>query len=182
MRINSIKQLPVKYQRQAAEQLKAQKPVVAKSAGIGKILRANPTVMPNRTAKDAEIVSEIQFEFPLRVVSEANQHEHWTAKGKRKVAQQMETEAMWIYHVRQRIIKTPCVVTFTKFGVSELDSDNLVGSFKHVRDQVAKQLGIDDGDTSKVTYIVKQQKIKPSEHKHSHWISIHIKAVENEGI
>ena len=40
----------------------------------------------------------------------------------------------------------PCVITITRIGPRKLDSDNLAGSAKHVRDGVADWLGIDDGD------------------------------------
>ncbi len=174
MRINSINDLPEKYRQQAAAQIKAQRPVAARSAGIGKFLRA----MTVDDTTDADIkcgqISEISFSFPLRVLSEANQHEHWSKKNKRKVAQQNETAAMWRFHVGQKSIKLPCAITFTKFGPTLLDSDNLQGAFKHVRDEVARQLGVDDGDTTKVVYRAQQKKITGKQ-KHRHWISIDIR-------
>ncbi len=37
-------------------------------------------------------------------------------------------------------------VTFTRVGPRRLDSDNVQGTLKGIRDEVAKQLGVDDGD------------------------------------
>lgn len=43
------------------------------------------------------------------------------------------------------MIVAPLIVTMTRVAPSAgLDSDNAVGSMKHVRDAVAKVLGIDD--------------------------------------
>jgi hypothetical protein len=49
------------------------------------------------------------------------------------------------------------VVTITRIGPRQLDSDNAVGSAKHVRDQVAACLGLDDGD-KRLTWNVEQAK------------------------
>ena len=40
----------------------------------------------------------------------------------------------------------PLVITITRIGPRELDSDNLAGSAKHVRDGIADWLGINDRD------------------------------------
>lgn len=50
-------------------------------------------------------------------------------------------------------LKPPFRVTITRVGRRMLlDDDNLATSAKHVRDGIAQALGVDDGDTSKVTW------------------------------
>ena len=39
------------------------------------------------------------------------------------------------------------VISLVRFGRRPLDSDNLAGSQKHLRDAIAASLGIDDGDS-----------------------------------
>lgn len=103
--------------------------------------------------------------FDIKTVSEANQREHWAKKLKRKKSQQ-ETFS-WMWHVLKTCgkakVQLPAVVTFTRFSCKELDSDNLAGSFKHVRDQLAKEIGIDDG-SDQIRFEYKQERIAKREH------------------
>jgi hypothetical protein len=54
------------------------------------------------------------------------------------------------------LYELPVDVHLTRYASRALDSDNLVGSMKHVRDAVAHWLGIDDGDP-RVSYQVGQR-------------------------
>lgn len=40
----------------------------------------------------------------------------------------------------------PCTVTLVRIGPRTMDDDNNAGALKAVRDEVAKLLGVDDGD------------------------------------
>lgn len=40
----------------------------------------------------------------------------------------------------------PVTVTITRVGPQPMDFDNLVSSIKYVRDQIAEEIGVDDGD------------------------------------
>jgi len=51
----------------------------------------------------------------------------------------------------------PLVVTMTRIAPRELDDDNLVRSFKTVRDKIADLLNIDDRD-KRVTWVVAQRR------------------------
>lgn len=84
------------------------------------------------------------YRFDVRTVSEANFREHWASKMRRKKAQQREVSFVW--RALGIKVKLPAVITFTRHSPHLLDSDNLAGAFKHVRDQVAREIGIDDGD------------------------------------
>lgn len=87
---------------------------------------------------------ELTFTAPIRLISEANQREHWAAKHRRKRAQQNAMTLFWrTSHIVPHI---PCSVTITRIGQRRLDTDNLAGACKHVQDAIAAEIGIDDGD------------------------------------
>ena len=99
--------------------------------------------------------------IPVKLVSEANMREHWAIKNKRKRTQQ----AVVAYALLGcKLPPLPVHVVITRVGVRKLDSDNLAGSAKGVRDQIAKVLGCDDGDESKVTWEYRQRKGVPKEY------------------
>lgn len=72
--------------------------------------------------------------IPMKIVSEANNREHWTVKNKRK--NQLG------YYINSALngksFPIPACVTFERSGVRQLDDDNLAYAFKGVRDTVAK--------------------------------------------
>jgi hypothetical protein len=90
-------------------------------------------------------ITSLEFSAPIRTISEANQSEHWRVKHRRKKAQQKEMNAEWLQAAKGRKIALPCLVRFVRIGAKSLDADNLAGSFKHVQDEVARLLGVDDG-------------------------------------
>ena len=111
--------------------------------------------------------------FDIKTVSEANQREHWATKNRRKKEQQMAFRAYWrLQSVRQRSVNEPTAITFTRYSCKELDQDNLAGAFKHVQDQLARELGIDDGDAA-VKWKYEQRKIA----KRQHYFTIEIEAL-----
>lgn len=93
------------------------------------------------------------WRLPIKVVSEANQAEHWRKRAKRKKAQK---EAMHAFMAGLSSVAPPfpVIVKFTKlnWGKKALDTDNLAGAFKHVQDAMAEILGCDDGERDKVTW------------------------------
>lgn len=97
------------------------------------------------------------IEFPLRTVSEANQSEHWMARYRRKKAQQREVNAEWKAKFKNRKIQLPCVVTLTRIGPKLLDTDNLAGSWKWVQDEIARLIGVDDGNTNLLRFEYQQE-------------------------
>jgi hypothetical protein len=99
------------------------------------------------------MITHIDFAVPnCKTVSEMNAREHWHIRHRRKQDQQ-EAVAIAMYSaLRGRKIQLPCVVKLTRIGPKKLDSDNLAGALKFCQDQIARQLGVDDGDESKVTW------------------------------
>lgn len=102
--------------------------------------------------------------FDIKTVSEANQREHWRTKHSRKKVQQADFAYLWRAHwPRPMAVEFPVTITFTRHSCKELDADNLAGAFKHVQDQLARELGIDDGSAS-VTWRYEQERIPKREH------------------
>ena len=97
----------------------------------------------------------ISVTLPLRLVSEANAHAHWRARQRRAKYQHNVVALLLARPLRG--MAPPCVVTITRIAPHALDSDNAVGSAKHVRDAVAKCLGVDDREPC-IEWIVKQRK------------------------
>lgn len=100
--------------------------------------------------------------FDIKLVSEANTREHWRKRNERKKAQQLEFMVEWRRHKPR--VQLPAVITFTRYANKMMDEDNLAGAFKHVQDQLARELKIDDGDRSRVTWKYTQVQIPQVQH------------------
>ncbi len=107
-----------------------------------------------RQALDAEPMILVDFTASIRLVSEANIHEHWATTAKR-----VKEQRRWIYvHARKHMpVPLPCIVTMTRIAPRELDDDNAVRSCKAIRDELALLMGIDDRDP-RVHWRVRQAK------------------------
>lgn len=87
--------------------------------------------------------------IPLKVETETNFHQHWRIKQKR-VHQQF---AAVQYMIPRHYLPTlPVAVSFVRYGVKSLDTDNLVSAFKHVRDCIAGMYGCGDGPNDPITW------------------------------
>jgi hypothetical protein len=105
----------------------------------------------------ADVGSGVIVELPIRLVSEANAHEHWRVKAKR-VKEQRAAVLRWLTaHLAGSTLQTPLEVTITRIAPRAMDSDNAVGSAKHCRDAVAEWLGRKDGPSDPITWDVKQE-------------------------
>lgn len=82
----------------------------------------------------------------LRLVSEANQREAWYQRNARKkVQQEVVKAALRGLDPLGYLVTSELRITLIRQGMRTLDTDNLAGSGKHVRDAIAKHIGIDDG-------------------------------------
>lgn len=93
----------------------------------------------------------------LRLVSEANAHEHWQIKARRVASQRLVVTGTLNRIARPKL---PIHVEITRIAPRMLDGDNLAGSAKAVRDAIARWLGVDDADwkaTARVTWEVRQE-------------------------
>ena len=99
----------------------------------------------------------VTFTIPIRVMSEANQRDHWAKRFRRKQQQQELTRihagAVGLaIQPGERLRIALCAV------LSQLmDSDNLAGAFKHVRDTLAALIGLDDG-SDRLEWVYTQRK------------------------
>lgn len=104
----------------------------------------------------------------LRTESELNKREHWRKAHARKTAQ--KTAVVWALRPALTVglfAELPLLVTMTRYSPAPMtrtingrvvdmpDSDNLISSQKYVRDTIAKELGVDDGDP-RITWVVER--------------------------
>ena len=80
---------------------------------------------------------EKKFEWviPMKIISEANTHEHWTKSSKRHKMQQFLVRCEFRHHEMK--VQLPCNIKLTRLSARFLDSDNLQIAFKWIRDQIA---------------------------------------------
>lgn len=95
----------------------------------------------------------------LKTLSEQNLREHWRTRAARTKHQKHTVGLVLHGSVAHTMMAlAPLVVTMTRVSPGPgLDSDNMVSSQKHVRDAIAKVLGVDDKD-SRVEWVVNQKK------------------------
>lgn len=96
----------------------------------------------------------MKISLPFRTVSAANAREHWAIKSRRNKEERTVTK-LAVRNSIQKLLR----ITLTRHGPRKLDSDNLAGSFKAVRDGVADALGIDDGSDA-VEWVYHQEPSK----------------------
>lgn len=111
-------------------------------------------------------------QMKIRTISMANVREHWAVRAKRNKAHRAAVAAQFVWCPETlRETPFPLTVTLTRYGKRLLDDDNLAGSFKAIRDEVATQLGRDDNPTSGISWVYRQHKAK------DYWINIEVEAV-----
>jgi hypothetical protein len=100
--------------------------------------------------------------LPLKIESTLNKREHWGARRKR--AKQHRDSAYWgLAASKVRLPDLPQVIRLTRIAPRELDTDNLAGGFKSIRDGIADWLLIDDKD-KRVEWRYAQEVGKPKEY------------------
>ena len=98
-----------------------------------------------------------QFVIPVRTKSELNMHEHWRARQKRAKDQRTGARLCALAVIGNEVTTLPKIITLTRIAPGKLDSDNLAGSCKHVRDGIADAIGMDDGD-ERLTWLYAQRR------------------------
>lgn len=83
----------------------------------------------------------MQVTVPLYLPSLANLR-RWHAIMRLKARQRM---AVHLCMLNRPLPAPPLIVTITRVGPRALDDDNLSAACKYVRDQIADEVGIDDG-------------------------------------
>ncbi len=106
-----------------------------------------------KTGKDGVLtrygLSAVELAIPVRVVSEANQRDHWAVRKRRFDAQKMALAGVL---AGISLPPLPVAVMWTKLGGRNLDTDNLAGSFKALRDHLADHYRVDDAAGSGIAW------------------------------
>ncbi len=111
-------------------------------------------------------IKSISIKIPIRLVSEANNTDHWTKKHKRKKKISLLLKT---YLPDLGKCQLPCKVILTRVAPRRFDFDNLVISFKHVRDQISGMLipGLAAGradDDDRIEWEYRQERGNPKEY------------------
>jgi len=115
------------------------------------------------TVADRKIIKLI-LELPIKIISEANNADHWSQKRKRRESIKDEVLIEMAKLLRGFPFRLPCQVVLTRFGARRMDDDNLANAFKAVRDAVAQKLRVDDGDTKNIKWIYDQDTYRYKEY------------------
>ena len=97
----------------------------------------------------------IEFIIPVRTVSESNIHAHWTKRAAR-AAMQRETSYLVTKTHKHISSRPPATVLLVRVGRNLLDSDNLQGSLKAVRDGIAQVWGCGDAPSGPIVWAYDQ--------------------------
>ena len=98
--------------------------------------------------------------IPLRLGRGLNDREHRMARVRRVKRERRAIHLLWPWQWKGRTQAFPLLVTLTRVSPSPkpLDDDNLAASLKAVRDQVAAELGVDDGDRVRILFVPAQER------------------------
>lgn len=144
--------------KQRERLLAAQTPAVRAqlAAATGERQAKGPTwrrpVHATATASERTVVVTLKG---LVLVSEANTREPWAVRHARRTFQRRHVGAA-LASLGPCPLALPLAVTITRSGPRALDTDNLQGSAKAVRDELALWLGVDDGPSAPVSWHVAQ--------------------------
>lgn len=119
---------------------------VAPKTKKAKVKRPRLPQEPVRKSPPVFVPWALVISVPIKIVSTANHREHWSAKHRRN---KQHAEAVRIAFLASRQIPysgTGLKITLTRIGGKLIDkADNLPNGFKSVIDEVARQVGTDDG-------------------------------------
>ena len=107
----------------------------------------------------------IEIYVPIKIISEANNTDHWRKKHKRRKEHLKHLANLF----PSNLLPLPVTITFTRVAPRRLDSDNLVFSMKYFRDYVASQFikGLAPGradDDERLSFKYDQRRGEPKEY------------------
>jgi hypothetical protein len=109
----------------------------------------------------------MHFDIPVKTVSTLNTREHFRVGQVRKALHRATTRR--IVHTLPKP-QLPVIVCLTRHSAGTLDAhDNLPSAMKHVVDEIASWLGIDDADP-RVQWRYEQEKCK----RGLTWVSVEV--------
>ena len=99
----------------------------------------------------------VTFKISIRLGTGLNEREHWRTRALR-VRRERIAAARSIPHGLPTIDRhqAPFVVELTRVSPKLADLDNVAGGLKAVRDEIARALGVDDGDRKRVRWLYRQ--------------------------
>lgn len=120
---------------------------------------------------DREIVLGFCFKLPLRTKSLTNVREHWAVKAKRARLERAITAGHWrdsCFLATGRLTRKlepgeMAWVHLCRIAPRTLDDDNIRAAGKHIRDQIAQALGVDDR-SQRITWVYSQERGAPKEY------------------
>ena len=118
---------------------------------------ARPPTPDARTGPQGAAAGVVVVELPgLRLRNPLNERQHWRTVHARGQREKAAVAAV----LRGRVAPTlPVDVTITRVSPGVIaDDDGATASAKHVRDEVSRWLGVDDGDRARVRFVVAQAK------------------------
>ncbi len=97
----------------------------------------------------------VSFWMDLKTVASINGRAHPMERHRRVKNERTVTNI----HMLQlgKLPEPPVEVRMTRWAPKELDDDNLRSALKSVRDEIAKVLGVDDGDTKRIRFVYHQR-------------------------
>lgn len=126
--------------------------------------------MVDLTVVAAEPEPYLECLIPVRTVSEANLREHWSARARRR-RRQREAVWLWLRQIEGVDGRWASARQWPSWSIElvrveprRLDTDNLAVALKGVRDEVARWLGVDDGD-ARVRWSYAQRPPAPGERR-----------------
>ena len=112
----------------------------------------------------------IEVILPVRTWSELNLRTHWRQRARRVAGQREAARILVRAGLRGSPLRAgvrprdqTLTVRLTRIAPRSLDSDNLAGALKAVRDGVADALGMDDGD-ARIAWAYAQRRGAPREY------------------
>lgn len=122
-------------------------------AGVGR--KQGPSSAPTPSVFPHTLSVSHTVTIPIALSRGLNAREHPLARCRRVKRERLATSwALTAAHVPHAL--TPCTVTLTRLSRGTLDSDNLQGAFKAVRDEIAAYLGTNDGPKGGIEWVYGQ--------------------------
>lgn len=112
-----------------------------------------------------QTLAALAFDVPVRTVSLTNQRGHWGKRARRAKDERLATWGAWHatpHHYRGALLGALAAgaqlqVLMRRVDPSRLDDDNIRGALKHVRDELARCLGLADDADPRVAWAYDQR-------------------------
>jgi hypothetical protein len=121
-------------------------------------VKALNTRPPTFTPKEAVGSPTIRFTIPIRTGGGLNARMHWAQRSRIVQLERKATALSFPWWAKSTRPPVDVLLVRVGPGTRPMDDDNLRGSLKGVRDEIAKQLGVDDGQRSLIRFDYGQER------------------------